>query len=142
VLARRRVATIHNTVFVVLVHKIARDLPQIFHASRRSVRVGDVGMVQFVHHPEVWRYRAALTRVAAEHGVTLGAKEHELKLAALYERFARYAEERVSCERARKRLLPPPSRAGLITARDGACEVLCSEDERAAHDLREAADLI
>jgi len=71
-------------------------------------------MVQFVHHPAVWRYRAALTRVAAEHGVAVGSKEHELKLAAFYERLARYAEERVSCERARRRLLPAPSRAGLI----------------------------
>jgi hypothetical protein len=101
-----------------------------------------MGMVQFVHHPAVWRYRAALTRVAAEHGVTVGSKEHELKLAALYERFARYAEERVSCERARKCLLAAPSRAGLITARDGICEARCDADERAAHDLLDAAELI
>jgi len=100
-----------------------------------------MGMVQFVHHPAVWRYRAALTRVAAEHGVTVGSKEHELKLAAFYERLARYAEERVSCERARGRLLPAPSRAGLIAGPgEKDCRALDSQDERIAHDLRDAAE--
>jgi hypothetical protein len=99
-------------------------------------------MLRFVHHPEVWRYRAALTRVVAEHGAAGGAKEHDLKLAALYERFARYAEERVSCERARRQLLlPAPVRAGLIAGpRDGDSRVFDSQDERLAHDLLEAAE--
>ena len=98
-------------------------------------------MVQFVHHPEVWRYRAALTRVAAEHGATVGSKEHELKLAVLYERLARFAEERVSCERVRTRLLPAPSRAGLIAGPgEKDCETLDSEGERIAHDLLKAAE--
>jgi hypothetical protein len=101
-----------------------------------------MGMIQFVHHPAVWRYRAALTRLAAEHGATGGSKEHELKLAALYERFARYAEERVSCERASRRLLPAPSRAGLIAVRNERdCQVLDSQSERTAHDLLQAAEL-
>jgi hypothetical protein len=99
-------------------------------------------MLRFVHHPEVWRYRAALTRVLAEHGGVCGAREHELKLAALYERFARYAEERVSREGvSRQLLLPPPVRAGLIAGpRDGNCRALDSQTERIAHDLLEAAD--
>jgi hypothetical protein len=102
-----------------------------------------MGMLQFVHNPEVWRYRAALTRLAAEHGATGGSKEHELKLAALYERFARYAQERVACERASRRLLPAPSRAGLIAARDDTdCQTLGSQSERTAHDLLQAAELL
>jgi hypothetical protein len=72
-------------------------------------------VLRYVHHPEVWRYRAALTRVTAEHGADVQARPHELRMAALYERFARYAEERVAFERA-QRLLPAPSRAGLIAA--------------------------
>jgi hypothetical protein len=109
-----------------------------------------MGMVQFVHHPAVWRYRAALTRVAAEHGAANGAKEHELKLAAFYERLAQYAEERVSCERARRRLLPAPSRAGLLSApsragliagpHDGDGQAVDSQTERIVHDLLKAAE--
>jgi hypothetical protein len=99
-----------------------------------------MGMLRFVHHPAVWRYRAALTRAVAEHGAAGDAKEHDLKLAALYERFAQYAEERVSCERA-QRLLPAPVRAGLIAGpRDEDCRVLDSQTERLAHDLRQAAE--
>ena len=100
-------------------------------------------MLQFVHHPEVWRYRAALTRLAAEHGANVSSKEHELRLAALYERFARYAEERVSCERASRRLLPAPSRADLIAARnDGDCQAVGSQDESTAHDPLKIAGLL
>jgi len=72
-------------------------------------------MLRCVHHPEVWRYRAALTRVTAEHGADVQARPHELRMAALYERFARYAEERVACDRAQRRLAAP-SRVGLIAA--------------------------
>ena len=75
-------------------------------------------MLRCVHHPEVWRYRAALTRVTAEHGADVQARPHELRMATLYERLARYAEERVAWERA-QRLLPAPSRAGLIAAPTG-----------------------
>jgi hypothetical protein len=100
-------------------------------------------MLQFVHHPEVWRYRAALTRAAAEHGTNVSSKQHELRLAALYERFARYAEERVSCDRASRRLLPAPSRAGLIAARnDWDHQALGSQHESTAHDLLKAAGLL
>jgi len=102
-----------------------------------------ISNLRFVHHPEVWRYRAALTRLAAEHSADLNAKEHELKLAELYERFARYAEERFACERANRRLLPSPSRAGLIAARaDRDCQALDSRVERTVHDLLEAAELL
>jgi hypothetical protein len=98
-------------------------------------------MIQFVHHPEVWRYRAALTRLVAEHGATGGSKEHELRLAALYERFARYAEERVAYER--RRLLPAPSRPGLIAARvDRDCQALDPQCEFTARDLLQAAELL
>ena len=102
-----------------------------------------MGMLQFVHHPAVWRYRATLTRLVAEHGATGGSKEHELKLAVLYERFARYAEERIAYEHASRRLLPPPSRAGVIAAReDRACQALDRQSERTAQDLLQAAELL
>lgn len=100
-------------------------------------------MLQFVRHPGAWRYRAALTRVAAEHGANVHSKEHELRLAALYERLARYAEERVSYERASRRLLPAPRRAGLLAApheRDG--QALGGQEESTAHDLLKAAGLL
>jgi hypothetical protein len=79
-----------------------------------------ISNLRFVHHPEVWRYRAALTRVAAEHSADLNAKEHELRLATLYERLARYAEERFASERASRRLLPAPSKPErrMIAARN------------------------
>ena len=106
--------------------------------GRIMVRVGGV-LLQVVHHPEVWRYRAALTRVAAEHGAPSEGNKHQLRMAALYERLARYAEERVAYERANRRLLPAPSRAGLIEARK---DTLSSEDESAAQRLLAAAELL
>jgi hypothetical protein len=91
-------------------------------------------MLRYVHHPEVWRYRAALTRVTAEHGADVQARPHELRMAALYERFARYAEERVTFERA-QRLLPAPSRAGLIAARNGGDALRGLSDHDRSHVL-------
>jgi hypothetical protein len=40
-------------------------------------------------------------------------------MAALFERLARYAEERVASERASRRLLPAPPARRLIAAADG-----------------------
>jgi hypothetical protein len=56
-----------------------------------------------------------LTRLAAEHGASLN-KEHGLKMAALFERLAKYAEERIAAERATRRALPAPPARRLITA--------------------------
>jgi hypothetical protein len=99
-------------------------------------------VLRYVHHPEVWRYRAALTRVTAEHGAEVNAKPHELRMAALYERFARYAEERIAFERA-QRLLPAPSRPSLIAARNGDATGFLSNHDRtivlAAHFLSRAS---
>jgi hypothetical protein len=40
-------------------------------------------------------------------------------------------------------LLPAPSRAGLIAARDDTdCQALGSQSERTAHDLLQAAELL
>jgi len=47
-------------------------------------------------HPEMWRNRAGLTYLMAEHLADPKAREHQLKLASAYERIARYAEERIA----------------------------------------------
>jgi hypothetical protein len=67
----------------------------------------------FVPHPEAWRYRAALTRLSAKFRTDVN-KDHELRLAELFERLARYAEERVAAERATRRALPAPPARRLI----------------------------
>ena len=69
----------------------------------------------FVPHPEAWRYRAALTRLAAEHGTSLN-QEHGFRMAALFERLGRYADERVAAERASRQALPAPPARRLLTA--------------------------
>jgi len=51
---------------------------------------------QFARHPEIWRNRAGLACLMAEHLADPKAKEHQLKLASVYERLARYAEERIA----------------------------------------------
>jgi hypothetical protein len=68
----------------------------------------------FVPHPEAWRYRAALTRLAAQYRTDVN-KDHELRLATLFERLGRYADERVAAERACRRALPAPPTRPLIT---------------------------
>jgi hypothetical protein len=50
--------------------------------------------------PQAWRSRAEWARLAADQLADPAAKEHQLKLAASYERFARYAEERLRAEHA------------------------------------------
>jgi len=62
---------------------------------------------RLVHHPSVWRHRATLTRLMAEHVDDLASKQHQLRLAALYEDLARYAEERVACSGPGSTVLPP-----------------------------------
>ena len=69
----------------------------------------------FVPHPEAWRYRAALTRLAANNRTDVN-KEHELRLAALFELLGRFADERVAAERATRRALPAPPARRLIAA--------------------------
>ena len=54
---------------------------------------------RFVHHPTVWRNRAILARLTAEHLADVKEMEHQLRLAALYERLAQYAEERLARDR-------------------------------------------
>jgi hypothetical protein len=48
--------------------------------------------------PNAWRSRAEWARMAADQLADRAAQEHELKLAESYERFARYAEERIAAE--------------------------------------------
>ena len=43
----------------------------------------------------MWRNRAGLACIKAEHTADPKAKEHQLKLARAYERLAEYAEERI-----------------------------------------------
>jgi hypothetical protein len=50
--------------------------------------------------PQEWRSRAEWARLAADQLADPAAKEHQLKLAESYERFAQYAEERVRAEHA------------------------------------------
>ena len=47
-------------------------------------------------HPAMWRNRAGLACLKAEHTGDPKAKEHQLKLARVYERLAEYAEERIA----------------------------------------------
>jgi hypothetical protein len=54
----------------------------------------------FVDHPAAWRQRAAMLRLVAEHLSEPGDKTHQMKLAALYDRFANYADERLRHARA------------------------------------------
>ena len=46
-------------------------------------------------HANLWHNRAAFARLSAEHLGDQKAKDYQLKLTQLYERLARYAEERV-----------------------------------------------
>jgi hypothetical protein len=46
-------------------------------------------------HPNLWHNRAAFARLSTELLGDQKAKDHQLKLTQLYERLARYAEERV-----------------------------------------------
>jgi len=48
--------------------------------------------------PNAWRSRAEWARLAADQLADRAAKEHQLKLAESYERFARYAEDRLAAE--------------------------------------------
>jgi hypothetical protein len=55
--------------------------------------------MRFIHHPGAWRNRSMLVRLTAEHLTDPRTKEHQFRLADVYERLARYAEERVAAER-------------------------------------------
>jgi hypothetical protein len=58
----------------------------------------DLSKLQRLRDPEAWRSRAEWARLAAELLTDAAAKERQLKLIESYERFARYAEERVAAE--------------------------------------------
>jgi hypothetical protein len=58
----------------------------------------DLSKLRSLRDPEAWRSRVEWARLAAEQLNDTAAKEHQLELAESYERFARYAEERVAAE--------------------------------------------
>jgi hypothetical protein len=49
-----------------------------------------------LQHPEFWRGRAAWALLMAEHHPDLQEREHQLRLATIYQRLARYAAERIA----------------------------------------------
>jgi hypothetical protein len=58
----------------------------------------DLSSLRPLRDPNAWRSRAEWARLAADQLADRAAKEHQLKLAESYERFARYAEERLAAE--------------------------------------------
>ena len=58
----------------------------------------DLSTLRSLRDPQAWRSRAEWARLAADQLADTAAKEHQLKLAESYERFSRYAEERVLAE--------------------------------------------
>jgi hypothetical protein len=58
----------------------------------------DLSSLRPLRDPNAWRSRAEWARLAADQLADRPAKEHQLKLAEGYERFARYAEERLGAE--------------------------------------------
>jgi hypothetical protein len=68
------------------------------HAVDKEVTPRNMGKSRALRDPQAWRSRAEWARLAADQLPDTAAKEHQLKLAESYERFARYAEERVLAE--------------------------------------------
>ena len=58
----------------------------------------DLRNLRALRDPKDWRSRAQWARLAADQIADTVAKEHQLKLAESYERFAQYAEERIAAE--------------------------------------------
>ena len=58
----------------------------------------DLSSLRPLRDPNAWRSRAEWARLAADQLADRAAKEHQLRLAGSYERFARYAEERLAAE--------------------------------------------
>jgi hypothetical protein len=58
----------------------------------------DLSSLRPLRDPNAWRSRAEWARLAADQLTDTVAKEYQLKLAESYERFARYAEERIAAE--------------------------------------------
>ena len=58
----------------------------------------DLSSLRPLRDPNAWRSRAEWARLAADQLTDTVAKEHQLKLAESYERFAQYAEERIAAE--------------------------------------------
>jgi hypothetical protein len=54
--------------------------------------------LRVLRDPKTWRSRAEWARLAADQVTDTVAREHQLKLADSYERFAEYAEERIAAE--------------------------------------------
>jgi hypothetical protein len=68
------------------------------HAAAKDAAPRDLSKLRSLRDPQAWRSRAEWARLAADQLADTAAKEHQLKLAESYERFARYAEERVLAE--------------------------------------------
>jgi hypothetical protein len=68
------------------------------HAADKDATPRNLSKSRALRDPQAWRSRAEWARLAADQLADTAAKEHQLKLAESYERFARYAEERVLAE--------------------------------------------
>src|SRR5262245_9501652 len=93
------------------------------------------GQMAFADHPAAWRKRAAMLRLTAEHLAEPADRANRLRLAGVYDQFAKYAEERLRNSR-------PLPQSSLRTPSQSAADATHRLPEDTARDHDAATELL